>query len=334
VKLHECRLCGNTEGNRAYRTRDYMFDRTDEWEYFDCAQCGCLQIAEYPDNESEHYPDRYYSLGRLRVPSRNRLVAPLRRWWIGTFLTRKGAFGRLASSIRPMPHFFVTLKRYGLGLDSNTLDVGCGNGSFLVHLQMAGFSRLAGIDPFIAEDIHYNPDLTIRKKSLSGTSGTYDVICMIHSFEHMRYPAEVLRMVYERLAPQGLVYIKIPILGYAWRRYGTRWANLDAPRHYYLHSTRSIGLILENQGFQVVDLVHDSNQFQFIASERNVALDERQHHVGGEVPPVLPRPEVRRFRREARVLNRDQDGDLVCIVARKAALGGDRGAGALWSISK
>jgi hypothetical protein len=33
----------------------------EEFEYFECSKCGCLQIEEVPLDLSKYYPDNYYS---------------------------------------------------------------------------------------------------------------------------------------------------------------------------------------------------------------------------------------------------------------------------------
>lgn len=31
----------------------------DEFDYFECSNCGCLQIKEIPENIGKYYPDNY-----------------------------------------------------------------------------------------------------------------------------------------------------------------------------------------------------------------------------------------------------------------------------------
>ena len=61
VSANTCRICGNKEGNVLYLAREMMFGLREEFTYFECAQCGCLQIAEFPADMSAYYPDDYYS---------------------------------------------------------------------------------------------------------------------------------------------------------------------------------------------------------------------------------------------------------------------------------
>src|SRR5206468_2718584 len=64
-----CRLCGNDAGNRAFVAREMMFGLREAFDYFECAACGCLQIAQVPRDLSKYYPPQYYSFhsaGRLK----------------------------------------------------------------------------------------------------------------------------------------------------------------------------------------------------------------------------------------------------------------------------
>lgn len=71
-KANKCRICGNDIDNREYTVRENMFHLYDEFLYFKCANCGCLQIKEYPTNISKYYPSDYYSFrGKENTSSDN-----------------------------------------------------------------------------------------------------------------------------------------------------------------------------------------------------------------------------------------------------------------------
>ena len=55
-----CRICRNEHGNTSFQAREMMFGFGDEFEYVECAQCGCLQIRSYPADLSKYYPSNYY----------------------------------------------------------------------------------------------------------------------------------------------------------------------------------------------------------------------------------------------------------------------------------
>ncbi len=56
-----CTVCGNPNNNKPFTAREMMIGYGDEFEYFECANCGCLQISKTPNNLSKYYPTEYYS---------------------------------------------------------------------------------------------------------------------------------------------------------------------------------------------------------------------------------------------------------------------------------
>jgi len=53
-----CKICGNKENNTEYTAREMMFGFRDEFNYFQCNNCQCLQIESFPENISKYYPVR------------------------------------------------------------------------------------------------------------------------------------------------------------------------------------------------------------------------------------------------------------------------------------
>ncbi len=54
MTTHICRICENTEHNTTYEVREMMLGLRDMHTYFECAECGCLQIANVPENIQEY----------------------------------------------------------------------------------------------------------------------------------------------------------------------------------------------------------------------------------------------------------------------------------------
>jgi len=131
------------------------------------------------------------------------------------------------------------------------------------------FRDLTGVDPFIKEDIHYSSGLRVLKKSLFEVDDQYDLITLHHSYEHMPEPLVVMKQLHRLTKEGGTVLIRIPLAdSYAWRTYGVDWLQLDAPRHIYLHTCKSIERIAKQSGFHIKDIVYDSDAEQFLGSEQ------------------------------------------------------------------
>jgi SAM-dependent methyltransferase len=288
-----------------------MFGFRDVFPYIECSSCGCLQIQEYPSEISKYYPDDYYSYKNIILPA----DSSFRRWmlhsWVKYALTGEGTLGMLIAAIKPVPALYRELKKYKVTFDSRILDVGCGSGQFLITMYRAGFRNLLGIDPFLPEDVDYSAGLQIKKMRLQELNGEFDLITLNHSFEHMKEPLAVMDKLYSLLSDKGVLIIRIPVLGFAWRHYGVNWIQMDPPRHYFLHTLKSIGIIARQAGFVLADTVCDSNEFQFCGSEqysRDIPfLDAEACCKPNNL--VLTENDVRRFRIKAEQLNSSMDGD-------------------------
>lgn len=62
-KDHLCRVCGKKGAFLSYLVREMLNGTKDEFEYFVCDNCGCLQISDVPDNLGKYYGSSYYSFG-------------------------------------------------------------------------------------------------------------------------------------------------------------------------------------------------------------------------------------------------------------------------------
>jgi SAM-dependent methyltransferase len=201
------------------------------------------------------------------------------------------------------------------------LDVGSGTGRFLYFLADNGFTNVAGIDPFLAETLRYPNGLAIHKQDIMATTGKWDVIIFNHSFEHIPDNLATLRQAAALLAEGGTCIIEVPtVSSFAWRHYGIHWGSLDAPRHLYLHSLKSLGLLAEQAGLEVAEIQYQSNPIQFWVSEnfkrgvthrvlrnRREALRYRMRRGLGFLPQYL----------RSRRLDREGQGDAVAFYLRK-----------------
>jgi SAM-dependent methyltransferase len=285
-----------------------MFGTREEFDYFECAGCGTVQILAIPPDMSPYYPADYYSfaLPRLR---QNRLRTFLRRQRARHYLGLPTLVGRLAAHPESRrPTVFRFLKAAGVRLDTPILDVGSGNGEMLALLWKYGFRDLTGIDPYVARDLSFAPTFNVYRRDLHQETRRYPLVMMHHSFEHMADPLAVLARARDLVTDEGTLLIRIPLAGtYAWRTYDRDWAQLDAPRHLHLFTERSLRALAGSAGLRVRQVIYDSNEFQFWASEQ----------IRRDLPILDPSSyarfspqEIRAFQERAERLNAAGDGDM------------------------
>jgi len=96
------------------------------------------------------------------------------------------------------------------------------------------------------------------------------------------------------------------------------WVQLDAPRHLFLHTTKSFRLLASSAGLDVVDIGYDSNDFQFWASElysRDIPLASMD---GSKPQTIFSKSELQKFKENARELNAKRLGDSAIFILRKS----------------
>jgi len=325
----QCRVCG--AGDLGWLTaREMMFGSGEAFGYRQCAACGCVQIAAYPEDIGRHYPASYYAHAvsapaasparplarRLKAAAVNAAPA-LRQVFLAAPSTRRF----LAS--RPVAALYV---QHVPDPRARILDVGCGSGALLIELDMLHYTDLNGVDPFIPHDVWWGGRRLVRKAGLADVTAAFDCISFHHVLEHMPQQRRVLATARRKLAPGGVMIVRIPVVGgAAWRTYREHWVQLDPPRHFYLHSERSFRLLAAQAGLTVADLHYDSGAFQFWGSEcsrRGIALTDPRCP-GRPGAALFSAAEIAAYEARAQALNRIGDGDQIVAVLRAAGTAPD-----------
>src|SRR5437899_3197053 len=145
----------------------------------------------------------------------------------------------------------------------NLLDVGCGEGTFLLAAREEGW---------IPSGTEMNPDpaRTLGLEVLTELAAfagarEFDCITMWHSLEHLRNPLEVFQSIHRLLKQDGWLFVAVPDAG-GWqaRMFGHRWLHLAVPRHLYHYGRRSLRLLHERGGFQVREERHQEVEYDIL----------------------------------------------------------------------
>jgi len=136
----------------------------------------------------------------------------------------------------------------------NLLDVGCGDGDFVLAMQDYGW-RTQGVDlDPAAVEFARQRGADVRLGLLSEQhyeSDTFDCIVMSHAIEHVADPVGILRECYRILKPGGRLVLATPnIDGQFHGKFRQHWVHLDPPRHLYLFGPRTLSEAVRRAGFQ------------------------------------------------------------------------------------
>lgn len=271
---HKCRVCGAEGDWTPITAHENMFGTGEQFQYVECAECWCVQIARVPEDLGRHYPKQYYAhLLRDEPPPAGRF----KQAFIGAYTSAslRGAspiWREFVTKVLPRPGDLIEFGQYLLSsgvtkLSDPILDVGCGTSPYrLAAFKRLGFINLVGIDPFIAGDTVYN-GVPVWKRSLESEHGRYRFIMFHHSLEHVPDPIDTLCSAVKSLDANGTLLIRVPVVGtYFWRRFGVNWAELDAPRHLHLFSPESIRVMARRVGLKVLHSTFDSEAWELSSS--------------------------------------------------------------------
>jgi SAM-dependent methyltransferase len=305
----QCKICGNAENNKIHIAQERMFGFGGDFEYLECSNCNCIQLLNIPRDLGKYYPqDQYYSLSSgEKFTNKKSLSNTIRQMQSDYLLFGKRKFiGNLLSIGYSSHDYFNWLKKVHANYNTEILDVGCGGGELLFRMRRNGFKNLTGNDPFNTNDIH-SDGVNIYKKEIYDLQGTFDFIMLNHSFEHMDQPLRVLKKLYELLNPKSYLLIRIPVSNsYCWQQYGVFWAPLDAPRHLYIQSEKSMNILSNEAGFEIKDIIHDGTAFQFWGSEqykRSINLRAENSYEVSKEKSIFTKAQINEYKKRIKELN-------------------------------
>lgn len=260
-----CPACGGATSEYRYRDLlDHLGGVPGRWNFRRCVGCESLFLDPRPtvasigkaysssayftheSGAAAHAADNGETTAwalangylNARFGCRRQPALPLGRWLIP-----------LLVPIRQQLDFFY---RHLPRKAGSVLDVGCGNGAFLMRAAEAGWD-VHGIepDPAAAAQAAASGLPVYRGDVLSfSTTGVFDVITLSHVFEHLHDPQAVLSKCRDMLRPGGMLWMAMPNMqGLGHRVYGKAWFPLDPPRHLLLPSRRELTRLCEQAGF-------------------------------------------------------------------------------------
>ena len=272
-RLENCPICGSADRHRLYKDlTDRVFRcAPGRWDLYECEGCRCAYLDPRPTpstiglayatyfthttNSQEEFEQLSW-LHRLRRVFAN----GYRNNRFGTKLQPASRLGVVAAKILPnqrrvIDAEFRHISRATPGM--RLLDVGCGNGGFLIFARSAGWDVVGlDLDPKAVKAAR-SQGLDVRGGNLDVIDpdrDSFDGITLGHVIEHVHDPISVLRQCHALLKPCGWIWLDTPnVEAQGHRRYGSTWRDLDPPRHLVLFNRESLFLALENAGFQAIE---------------------------------------------------------------------------------
>jgi SAM-dependent methyltransferase len=146
-------------------------------------------------------------------------------------------------------------------------EIGCAYGFFL-EIAQAVFERTSGID--ISDDAVGYAKNTLNMDAHSGDflkhelDTKYDVFCMWDTIEHLKSPHLFIEKVSGAINKDGLLAITTgDIESLNARLRGEKWRHIHPPTHLHYFSKKTLSLLLERYGFDVVHTSYPSAYMSF-----------------------------------------------------------------------
>jgi len=260
---YRCRVCDADVSAAPFSATEMLLGTRETFQYVECPACGSIQITDIPADLGRYYPRAY-----------RHMVARPRG--LGRFLRRqRGAYVRgarwnlvgAAMTWATRPDWVNWLTRLDARTDSRILDVGYGDGVLLLTLSTAGYKNLTGVDPF-ADPINDLPNVRTIAGTIGDVTGSYDIVMLHHSLEHVLDPAATLRQLRHVLTENGRALLRMPVAGsYGWRTYREHWLGLEPPRHIAIPSIQGMRRLAERTGFEIEAIEFDSSGCCYTVSE-------------------------------------------------------------------
>ncbi|OYV75502.1 MAG: hypothetical protein B7Z66_12630 [Chromatiales bacterium 21-64-14] len=307
-----------------------------EWDLWRCSGCGSAYLDPRPDRQSiglaygsyftHEAPAGHKTFNARRINPIVRLRQALRNDYLnrrfGYALTPALGVGTLLARWFPArglkeAHRIRHLPAPGRH-PATLLDVGCGNGGFLLNARQLGY-EVAGLefDPK-AVQVARGAGLDVTAARIPGSgldTARFDQVTLSHVIEHLHDPVGALQEIHCLLKPGGRVWIKTPNLDATGRRrFGAAWRGLEPPRHLVLFGPQGLFRVLAKAGFSRAELLLPEPEARFyLLSSSAIARGTNPH----SRCPISPRLawDARRLDREA--ARHPEQGESITMVAWK-----------------
>ena len=255
IEGQACPFCARPEPRLKYRFEDCAILR--------CRGCGLMWLHPRPGLEQLHkvYDEGYYQNKEFFQKDGNKLYGYVD--YLAERINKQYDYQRVVGRVKSM------LPERGGGPDGKRrwLDVGCGLG-FLMDVAFDQGFQVRGVEfnrsaiRYIQSKFTYPVEYGLVQELQF--DGTFDVISLFDVIEHLEDPAGALRHLRGIIAPGGVCAIQtMDSDSLMSRLIGKRLEDFRRTReHLYFFSRRSIARMLDETGWEVLDIRFVGHTFQ------------------------------------------------------------------------
>ena len=254
-----CIYCKLEATQFQYELSDIFLDK---YSIIKCQHCGAYSLAPFPTlaQLERAYDDSYYGANDEKF---------------------EGIFEKVLDFFRQKRAKQVA--QY-IPYGGSVLDIGCGNGRFLISLEKYGQYVLHGLElpgnSAKRAARHRQIDLKVGRLADSDfKDASLDVITLFHVFEHLDNPSETLDVIDKKMKREGHLVMSFPnIASWQSKYFKNNWLHLDPPRHLFFFEPKDYISMMEKRGYSLVDIAYlstEQNPFGFVQSLLNKWVAKR-----------------------------------------------------------
>ena len=237
-----------------------------------CTACGFVSLHPVPTQEEldAFYRPSYYTQNWQTDYAQNVLYRPNSE-------KIKRLFKKNPLQLLVKLHRFTCTDRTRFFKDQSTLlDIGCGNGVYLLNVSRAAQARgirmkLYGLDinPPVHQEL-LGHDITIKQGSFESEiypNAYFDFVVSHHAIEHLRDPEKIFQKIFSILKVGGKAALEVPnASSLSFKLFGKKWSGISYIGHLYYFSPRTFRDLAENAGFRVLKIRYTEDAETFLFS--------------------------------------------------------------------
>ena len=233
-----CPVCNHSNVQIAIESQDFSLTQT-AFTVLHCVHCS-LRFTSPAPNQDEI--GQYYKFND----------------YISHTDTKEGWMNQLYHFVRSKTLADKTnwVQSLFTGHKGHLLDIGAGTGAFAHAMQQKAW-KVTGLEP---DAVTRDKAFEIHQLHLQSTDAIFDlpehefeVITMWHVLEHVHALKPYLNQCFKSLKYNGRLIIAVPnYTSFDARFYKKYWAAYDLPRHLYHFSPKSMSILLNEIGFEIV----------------------------------------------------------------------------------
>lgn len=235
-----CPLCGQNENKLKFtapvQPHQKGYFSFDEWNIVQCKHCGLIYVNP---RITEEVNKKYYEFDV------NGDLDFIEKHFIESADYRSSYWERMVRVV----------KKYKIS--GNLLDIGCGNGAFLIAAHNAGFTVFGqDISKYFIELNEKENWIKVYEGELERLhlqKNTFDVITCFDVIEHHFNPKALLNEIRRIMKPDGILIISTHDIGNIFAKiYASKWRMIYPIGHLIYFSRKTIKKILSKTGYDIV----------------------------------------------------------------------------------